>query len=189
MCHELKTHPAAFEHNFRKKTAVLFGEKSDFAVQCELENEPTNFFNCFICLWVGGMQVGNYKRGGSLKSIVPFVESSLKDGHYSQSLFNKDADNAFNVIWNGLYGSGNENRGTEILNQDWQYYHHFDAFGASAPAFDGWGTVIINGDTSQRLIWRDFEKKITYEIKLPLGYYENVITLFLRWATQVVLER
>ncbi len=167
--------------------SMLFGEKSKFALECELESPLDEFFNCKICLWANGEQIGDYERGSSLRVSASFFRDTLKfvSRLHDEALDGKSAETILKFIYEKLYEIPEEDVSVEELENHWQRYGKFLICPDGGPAFDGWLAALLVEMTGERFLWR-YALGAAHESSLPTGGYEATVSSFLVWADQII---
>lgn len=168
---------------------MLFGEKSNFALECELENPLDEFFNCKICLWADGEQIGNYERGSSLRVSASFFRDTLRfvSELHDEALDGKSAEAVLKFIYKKLYEVPEEDVSIEELEHHWQRYGKFLICPDGGPAFDGWLAVLLLEPIRERFLWR-YALGAARESFLPVGRYEATVSSFLAWADRMMQD-
>lgn len=169
---------------------MIFGNQKTFAVECEIDVPSDEFFNCKICLWAGGIAIGDFERGSSLRVSRLFFRNTLKyiGQRHDSTLNGKSTDQVLQFVYKTLYEIPDEDKSLEELELAWQRYGKFHICPDGGPAFDGWLAVLLEEQAKDRFIW-SYELQDAEEVSLMLGEYEQVMSSFLVWAEGIIQDK
>jgi len=194
---------------------MLFGDKQDLALECELEDwesdSPKDVFG-HITFWAGGFLVGDFSVLVMLNiPYIHFRNSFQQCGkRQNPSLINMSAIEAFNFLESVLYGNSIEEllSYTELedefrkicmiqsdieefdkvqifLEELAEKYSKYDVCTNFSEAFDEVKCLLIEGKKEERFIWKDYKSDSIREIILKPDTYKHVLESFITWFEQI----
>jgi hypothetical protein len=117
---------------------VLFGDKSNFAIQAMLEPElkPPSFVWGRMCLWVSGIQLGDYKNShcGLAQCTTHLNQVVEKVDQLDVSVFgDKNDEEIYSLLENAWLDPGSDDFGIE---NEFQKFHKYNFNYGFAEMFD-----------------------------------------------------
>jgi hypothetical protein len=163
---------------------MILGKPDLFAVEFEIEDTSSHWLFGKFCYWIGGCQVGDYSEGTALGVGTPSVEwlVSSQGKRYEPLLFTATALLAFMSIDVPIYGP-DEEMGDGLIEIP-RGEERLGLFKAEADRFDIFRSVkayLIEGDTSDRLLWKELKREQVHEVFLPKGLFFDVLREFVRY--------
>jgi hypothetical protein len=156
----------------------IFGSMEQLAVQVELLEPAGQFVVVHICLWAGGMRIGDYEQAVLLPPIADVFRDTIRrrDRRIGGELIGLTPEEIIGKVKAVLFDEGERNR---LLMAK---YRELCICPNGSEAFDGEMAVLIEREGAESFIWQDFTGKRIREIRLAPGGYEGVIRVFLAWA-------
>jgi hypothetical protein len=152
-----------------------FGDRESFAVQFELDEEHQGawLFGKF-CYWIGGIRVGNYELGTSLRDVYIGMKWLPHDcgNRRGGILCSLTPEEAFTALDGALYAN-------EVCT-DTQYPELPDAparfdISVAIDVFNQWKIYLIECDGVARILMRNTEDGVVRMTTLPQGVFDGVI--------------
>ena len=157
---------------------MIFGLKTRFAVESEVNELETEYVFGQICFWANDRRLGDYEQRVLLQPIADYLRETLdhQGQRSSELLSGLTSEQVLDRVYTALYGEVTENSG-----QQWQQYQKFCICPNGCEAFDGEVAVLLEDAEGERWIWRDFFDKKVYEMRLNRDEYEATVEAFLDW--------
>lgn len=160
-----------------------FGSVEHIAVQVELLAPGEQRIVGGICLWAGGLRIGDDQQPVLLSPIADFFRSSIrfKDRHIDE-LVGLRPEQILGAIKTALF-SPSENRPSfeKASRSRLAKYRKVCICPNGCEAFDGEMAVLIDREDSESFVWQDYADKRVHELRLERGGYEAVMRMFLAW--------
>ena len=177
---------------------VCFGDKSNFAIECQvsrnLDNQPYINFR----LWIDEKPIGDYEDEIPLFGCTSYLINFLKfsETRYEADLENKSKEEVFDQIFNSVIFTFPEGLTMDdLIRKNSELYKltpapyekmeerfHLDPLGLSSFA-DKFNVILVEKkDRRQRLIWRNLFNLELHEKVLEPQSFESVAAQFLEWS-------
>lgn len=171
------------------KLKKLFGNIQTFAIECEIvEIKKYNSFG-FICVWLNQTFVGEFKQYCMLNIPFDSFSRSLPRCVSKEiALFqNKSKEEVLKMIKQVIYESEFEQLSQAESIKLRNRFQDLEILVNWGESFDGWYTILIDDDDSERFIWEKTFGNDQYikETFLPKGTYQNVVSDFLEWFNSI----
>ena len=166
---------------------MLWGSRHSFGLEAEIEEidpERNDLVFGRLCLWAGGVQIGDFSQRTILSVPADFFADVMKyqNKRADDELCQHERDVVLSQVHEALYGppTGNEEH---ALRLEARYRKHCLAPGGGE-AFDGALAVLIECGPRERLVWRAGQDGSAHEIWLDQGVCVSVLREFLDWLKE-----
>jgi predicted house-cleaning noncanonical NTP pyrophosphatase (MazG superfamily) len=183
----------------------IFGDKSSFAIECQISRVLNGQTYAHLRLWVGGKPIGDYEDEIILSSCISYLSDFLKftGNRYEPDLDEKSKEEVFQLIFDSvvdtiptgittlsemvsIYNSSNDN--AQPLYDNIERRFHLDSFGMSSFS-DKFNLILVETKSGkQRLIWRTLSDMEIHEALLKPKSFEAIANQFLVWAESQINE-
>ena len=157
----------------------VFGDYSTFAICYELDS---NYGGAWLfgkfCYWIGGLQVGDYELGTSLRDVLMFLERVFKDNgcRENQELFELSALEFHNRLFNTLY-TGYTGKDTGYEDMAMQECWACLEIDIPVDIFDGWKIFMVEHNQKSRVVYkRVSDDESLSQLYLSSRFVEKVIS-------------
>lgn len=164
-------------------TTVKWGVEERFAVRAELELIADRFVFGNVNLVISGETVGDNR----LRTLLPTVANSFSgflsnEGKRPGDQFAKELESGeiLRQIWCGYYG------GEDCAEESDFPTHQYFLCPGPGPTFDGTCIIVLEGESTDRLIWRPEGEVNVKAIEMSRDEYVNPLEGFIRWALDLV---
>ncbi|RUR81868.1 Imm42 family immunity protein [Chlorogloeopsis fritschii PCC 9212] len=177
----------------------IFGDKSSFAIECQVSRVIDGQTFAHLRLWVGGKPIGDYEDEIVLSSCISYLLDFLKftGDRYEPNLDEKSKEEVFQLIFDSvvytiptgittlseivsIYNSSNDK--AQLLYENIERRFHLDSFGMSSFS-DKFNLILVETKSGkQRLIWRALSDMKIHEALLEPKSFEAIANQFLVWA-------
>jgi hypothetical protein len=178
---------------------TLFGNKTIFAIECELSRAFTNPIYIHFRFWAGGENIGNYEDEIFLSTCISYLKEFMEfagqrfepelEGQSKEDIFRLIFDSVVFTVPPGMNiseficggASFEENPMPRYKNIEKRF--HLDAVGVSS--FDKFNIILVETlSGEERLIWRTLSDMELHEIVIPLKGFETVAKQFTSWVDE-----
>jgi Immunity protein 42 len=149
-----------------------FGDRSKFSIAFDLDqNHGGLYLFGRFCYWIGGIQVGDYGSGTSLRDVLMFLRGIVCDNGQREhsELFKLPAKDLFKRIDRALYGAGSEYTNLADI-EGWARFQ----INPPVDIFDLWKVYLVENNSESRVVFASTNEEIA-EINLPSGDFDKVI--------------
>lgn len=179
---------------------MLFGNKDIFAIESSYYSSDSSSddsekysFGC-ISAWIGGSQIGDPSLTVILETPVSYFMESIKNcgSRVSNSFFGMSYIEIWEFLNTALWGDDQdfiEKYSLLELTEFEKKYSKYSIFTNFSEAFDGETVFLIESDSSEKIIWQDFQSKEIKEHTITLGTYKRIVDAFLCWYSECCLVR
>jgi hypothetical protein len=160
-----------------KQYYETFGNTHVFAVSYELNQDYGDswLFGKF-CYWIGGMMVGDYEMGTSLRDMIMVLASIVRDNENREDYYlsKLTTEELYNRLNNSLFGNETENSKYNDIAQD-ECWSRFDICPA-IDIFDCWSIYLVDSPPESKIVYSYLEEKGNIvEVNLEAGFFDRVI--------------
>jgi hypothetical protein len=155
---------------------MIFGDKSRFAVQFELDEDSGGawMFGKF-CFFIAGSEVGDYSLGTSLRDVLMAMSELLRDAgdREGRGLFELGASALYERLDAALYGGGDDALDEQATDECWARFN----LTLPVDVFSGWKVFMVERAPEARLVFYDFkgEPRTVMEAELRAGEVDDVL--------------
>ncbi|MGL6337913.1 MAG: Imm42 family immunity protein [Waterburya sp.] len=151
----------------------VFGNCSEFAVCYELDQDYGGLwlFGKF-CYWIGGVKVGDYELGTSLRDVLTVLRSVVRDNNNRehQSLFDLSAEELYQRLNSAMYEDNSEYE--RIAQEECWARFQIDI---PVDIFDNWKVFLVERSSKARIVYSYSEGNVV-EVQFPSGVFDQAIT-------------
>lgn len=152
------------------------GNPERFAIQYELDE---NFGGIWIygkfCYWCGGLMIGNYAEGISLRDVLFALDSiQMRTMRHNEDLFKGDPTWAFELINKNLFWNNNDFDDEASIEASWDEFLILP----DLDIFNDWKAFLINGDFSSEILFSQHPYIEVKKLILNKGEVDSVIDSF-----------
>lgn len=163
---------------------MIIGKKDRFAIEFELD--ATKLADPALAMWLygrirwwcGGEQVGTYEDDTTIGELAATTkhflsyEGTRQDEHLSQA----PPRDVLRTVVDALYDDHGQS--DEQMKADAEHYFRFEV-SPHMGEFDAWRILLVEDDTSARLIWIRQNEVDPHEQQLEPGEFDRVLKEFL----------
>lgn len=162
---------------------MLSGDKSTFAIECEVRDEIDSFVYCNFRFWVAGKPIGDWNEEAVLGVLM----------HSANVFMLYQGDRCLNIpnnmnaeqLWQHIDKVANSDDPDDLrISLEGRYRQRYllheisdDSVATVCEVF-----VVDRGDGMQRLLWKNKGDNNIQEMTLPKLTIDNTVSDFLRWA-------
>jgi hypothetical protein len=162
---------------------MMFGSQKRFSVQAEVHKPAGRYVFGQICFWAGSKQIGDYDQTVLLRPVADFLRATIRyqSKRSDPALSCLSPEQILDNIYKALYGDRQVGPQADSEHARARY-SKFCICPNGCEAFDGELAVLMEQDTEERFIWRDFADRSVNEIRLGANEYEACVRAFLEWV-------
>jgi hypothetical protein len=162
--------------------STLIGQRERIAVEFDLwpaDPATKKWLYGTMCLWVDGKRIGRHDEQCAMTvGMAAFPYILLDAGRRrDDALMAAPAEQAFNTLYDALYG-GEVERTDEEIDDLSRRYAHFEVLPGGFDVFDGWVAFLIEDRMVARLLWRSPDD-VVHEARIGAGEFDRMIDGFL----------
>lgn len=165
---------------------MVVGNKSRFAIACEIEYLIDNHVLGRFQFWVEEKPIGDWDDLayllGCANGLYEFVK--LPKNRFELELENKSKEEVFFLLFDSFMPAATE-EDVEPPFEGTERRFHISYLGMSS-FIDRFDVLLIETECEQRILWRDAKDQVMHEAILPANEIQAVAIEFCRWfASQV----
>ena len=166
-----------------RETAMIFGDKARFGIECEVDAaqlaDPklTEWKYGRVRWWCGGEEVGRHDVDTPLRDVSLEAERFLANAgkRRDEGLMGASSEEVVSTLVRALYDDCGQS--DEQVELDEERYRAF-VVKPQVDVFDPWDIFLVEGERNARLIWRSIKDKNVREHELEAGEFDAVLKLF-----------
>ena len=162
---------------------MLAGEKSTFAIECEIRDEVDTFIYCNLRFWIAGNPIGDWNKVAVLGVVIHSAKIFMlySGSRYLEFKKSMTADS----LWFHIDRFSKSDKPAELqISLEGRYRQRFllHEIANDSVATEYEVIVVERLDDVQRLLWKSKSENDIHELNLPSVTVDTVIANFLHWA-------